>query len=193
MLTNPSLRPIMAAFIAGIFLLSACGPTQDQTQPGQVPAEPPGTPATAGPTPTPDLGAPVKTEAGKVTLTLDAKAYPMGQKIRVTVANGLDRTIYSDDMKTSCTILIVEQESAGKWSPVPGCPMERMPFSVAIGPGMGRTIEIDPGASLFDGVQPGQSGLPAGNYRIRFTFRFAPEEGAAETESSLSDTFSVQS
>lgn len=194
MLSTPSPRFLMIALITGIFVLSACGagPTEERTQPGQVPADPSGVPASGGPTPATDLGVPVKTETGKVTLTLDGKGYTAGQKLLVTVANGLERTIYSDDMKSACTILIVEKESGGNWTPVTGCPMERLPMSVAIGPGMGRTIEIDPGSGLFDGAQPGQSALAAGTYRIRFTYRFAPEEGAAETESSVSDTFSIQ-
>jgi hypothetical protein len=135
-----------------------------------------------------DLGVPMEVVSGQVTIELSSILYAKGQAIGVTIANGLEQTIYTNDMKSACTIAILEKKVDDKWVPLIGCGMERLPLAVAIGPGMGRTVTVDPDDPIFDGTRPDQ-----GTYRIRFTYKLVPEKDADEPLESISAEFTIGS
>jgi hypothetical protein len=143
-------------------------------------------------TPSTDLGERVAVERGRVVIRLARSEFRAGDRIGLTVANGLDRTIYSDDFKTECSIVTLERQVASRWDPITGCALGRPTMTVAIGSGRGRTITIDP-RSMH--LQKAAAGAPlafgAGTYRITFRYRFSPQMGAGEQTVS-SATFQVR-
>jgi hypothetical protein len=139
-----------------------------------------------------DVGEPVSVERGKVVVRLAKVGFRVGEVVVVTVANGLDRTIYSDDFKTECSIVTLERQVASRWESITGCALGRPTMTVAIGSERGRTITIDP-RSMH--LQKAAAGAPlafgAGTYRITFRYRFSPQMGAGE-QTVYSATFQVR-
>ncbi len=137
----------------------------------------PEAPATSGPSVKPALGTPVPVivEPDQVTITLSKLAYAAGEAIEATIANGLTQAVYTEDSKSDCSIAILEQWDGQTWHPLLGCAVGRPPLVVAIGPGQGQMVRIDP-FSVHFGVSPGAA-APAfggGTYRIKFAYRLEP-------------------
>jgi len=139
-----------------------------------------------------DVGEPVSVDRGKVVVRLSKAEFRVGEVVVVTVANGLDRTIYSDDFKTDCSIVTLERRAGSEWAPITGCALGRPTMTVAVGSGRGRTITID---SRSMHLQKAAAGAPlafgAGIYRITFRYRFSPQMGAGE-QTVYSVTFQVR-
>lgn len=168
--------------------LAAATVTQGRVSPNA--ALTPGTVATAAP----DLGVPAQVEAGRVTISLSADSYAPGEAIATTISNGLRQTLYVEDSKSDCSIVTLERLEGGNWRPLPGCGMERLPLVVAIGPGRGRGVTINPLSTHF-GVAPGGSepAFGSGRYRIKFTYRLAPGPEGQEREATRSEVFHIRS
>ena len=128
--------------------------------------------------------------SGEVTVTVDPQEYEKGQVIIATITNGLEQTIYAEDMKTGCTLVVLELQNGDDWESLRTCAMELLPFVFAIDPGMGRTVIIDPRSDMF-GLAPGELGFGPGNYRINFFYRFDPAKEGDEPYSSVSSEFLV--
>ena len=173
-----------AVLIASLLLAacSATGPVGIESVLAQAPAPPPA-----------DLGDLVPVDPGKLTVALSKTLYGEGETIGALVANGLEHVIYTEDSKSDCSIALLEQWEAGSWRPLRGCAVERLPGVVAIGPGRGRTLKIDP-HSIHFGVKPGslRPAFGAGQYRIRFTYRLQREPLTVEPLGTSSETFRVQ-
>jgi hypothetical protein len=124
------------------------------------------------------LGEPTQTQPGKVTITLSAPRYARGSVISAVIANGLDRTVYAQDSKSDCSIVLIERLDGGTWQPIPGCNLRLPPVAVAIGSDRGRTVSIDPSSGGF-AAELGPSGVPleAGTYRLTFTYGLDPQQG----------------
>ena len=195
-----SKRMILLSLVSLGFVVAcsvALGQEEDPvaTAPEQVSPDP-----TAGPAPevtpgamlTPDLGVPVTVQPGEVTIALSTPSYAVGEVVSADIANGLDSTIYTEDEKSDCSIVILEWWDGAEWQPLPGCGLERLPLVVAIGPAQGRTVTLDP-FSLHFGVTPAaaQPAFAAGTYRIKFTYRFAIGPEAVEPEETYSQPFLI--
>ena len=169
-------------------------PTPEPMPPGSVVA--PDTSATPGPSLTPDFGTPVPVtvEPGQITILLSEPVYPKGQWVEATVANGFAQTIYTEDSKSDCSIAILERWDGVAWQPLLDCAMGRAPLVVAIGPGQGRTVTINPLSTDFGGIAGAtEPAFIAGTYRIKFTYRLAPEPEGEEPYEAYSKTFDLQS
>ncbi|SRR6266536_531685 len=179
--TNESLKRFVGVF-ALLLLLQACGSGSGRDS-GQQATGITVTPDTtvvpgSGGQPLGGLGEPVQAPAGRVSITLSASSYARGDVISGVIANGLDRTLYTMDSKSDCSIAILERQQDGAWTPILGCAVRRPPVTVAIGPSRGRTIAFDPSSSNFAAVL-GRAGVPlvAGTYRLRFTYGFSRDQG----------------
>jgi hypothetical protein len=141
----------------------------------------------------PDAGVPATVQPGQVTVEMSATSYAEGEAIQGTVANGLEDTIYTEDMKSDCSIVILEQQAGEAWQPIPGCAMERAPLILALDPGHGRVVTLDPLSIHFkDGSASQAPAFEAGTYRIRFTYRLEPGPEGEEPLEAFSDTFTIQ-
>ena len=139
-----------------------------------------------------DLGLLMAVESGKVSVVPSAPALKQGDVIRAVIANGLERTLYTEDEKTDCSIVFLERSDAGTWHPVPGCALGRLPLVVAIGPGRGRVVTINPLSIHLRMVKPptAKPAIGAGTYRIRFVYRVGLARGGQEF-AALSRSFSI--
>jgi hypothetical protein len=202
---SPKERNFTVFMIAAVSLglAGACGGAANQqsetagTGRQKTPAERPlvvVSPAAPATSPGADLGIPVKTDPGKVSVLLAASSLREGDKIRATVANGRRQTIYSEDSKTDCSIVILERWAGKTWQPVLGCAVRRAPIVVAIGPGRGRIVTIDPSSLHLRAGMPGTSKpvLRAGTYRIKFAYRLGLGSGVEEPFSAFSPSFQIR-
>jgi hypothetical protein len=187
------------AMIGTLAAMSGCGADSGAGQPpavgGSGSAE--ATSATAGPgsggpAPAPGpvggSGAPVPIAKGNVSVQLDASQYRVGAVIHVTVANGTDRPIYTEDFKTDCSIVILQRRDGTAWTDVLGCRLGRPTMTVQIGPALGRTVALDPtGFHLAGGQAFGN-----GTYRVKFTYRSDPALGGEDPFTAYSAEFAMR-
>ncbi|HZM79448.1 MAG TPA: hypothetical protein VFC19_27270 [Candidatus Limnocylindrales bacterium] len=151
---------------------------------------PAATPSDGGPPPA-SIGTPVPVPAGKVEVRLSKASFGVGEAVRLTVANGSGKTIYTEDFKTVCSIVMLQRaEGGGAWKDIDGCGLGRPTVTVAIGPGLGHTVEIDPNSThLRDGGN--RTGFAAGRYRIKFGYRFDRDRMGEEPLVVYSPEFTV--
>ncbi|HTD48924.1 MAG TPA: hypothetical protein VK881_16790 [bacterium] len=192
---------VMTVLTLGLSLAVACGPAVSQ-QSGTAPADLQRVPPQKVPEPLPnapagargaaDLGMPMTVQPGKVSIVLSAPVFKEGDVIRAVIANGLERTLYTEDEKTDCSIVFLERSGADTWHPVPGCALGRAPLVVAIGPGRGRAVTINPFSFHLRMGMPTSTkpAVGAGTYRIRFVYRVGLAGGSQEF-AAISRSFSV--
>ncbi len=192
---NRTLRLSVAALTVGLAVAVGCGPATGSTKIPIDPAQVVAAPTQLNPavtTASPDLGDPGRTERGRVTVRVGAQAYNAGDVIVGTIANGLSQIIYSQDMKTDCSIVLLERWDGTRWEPIRACLMERAPIVVAIGPGRIRSVAINPRSFNFaDPSGAGRGGARVGRYRITYTFRLAPGRQGEEPNAAFSSTFRI--
>ena len=146
-------------------------------EPGAVAPDPVTSSGGGAPLATPrTVGEPATTPPGALGVTVAP-----GSPTRVTVANGLGRAVYAEDMKTGCSIVWLERSSGGAWERVGDCFMERAASVVEIRSGSAETVSIDPAGA----------NLTAGRYRAVFTYRFAPGPEGEEPERAVSAEFEL--
>lgn len=133
------------------------------------------------------FGVPMQAPVGKITVTVSAASYGRGQVVSATIANGLDRPVFTTDSKSDCSIAILEREDAGAWNPILDCAVRRPPVTVAIGPSRGRTVQMNPSNFAAAGTP-----LEAGTYRLTFTYGLSREQGQ-EPLVARSPTFEITS
>jgi hypothetical protein len=114
--------------------------------------------------------------AGKVTVTTTAHSYAVGGVITASIANGLDRAVYTDDFKTACSIATVQRLDAGMWTDITGCRLGRPTMTVKIAAGLGRSVTFDPYSFHLTAGKAGPAFGP-GTYRVKFTYRFDADMG----------------
>lgn len=121
-----------------------------------------------------------------------SEGYRAGQEIRFQVINGLDQTIYANDLKSDCTTIVLQGQHGSEWQDVQGCGMERLPVSVAIEPNNGLDVTINPFSTNF-GLELGASepGFGAGTYRAKYTYGFASGPDVAEHQEAFSEPFTI--
>ncbi len=140
---------------------------------------------------TPDTGFRVKVVPGAVTVTVNAPSYREGEVIRGVVANGLDRTIYTDDLKSDCSIVLLERREGGDWREIEGCAAFRRAFTFGISPGRGREASINPRSNNFPGWVRGPA-FGAGTYRIKFAYWLQPGRPPLQPSVVYSPTFAIR-
>ena len=122
------------------------------------------------------LGYRVHARDGKVTVTVSSRSYKLGVPIGAVVTNGLHRTIYTQDAKSDCSILLLQRLVGASWADVSGCALGRPPAVVAIGASHARAVAINPGSINFANGMP-TAALPPGTYRLQLTYGFSSQEG----------------
>jgi hypothetical protein len=140
--------------------------------------------------PTLPVGEPMEVTHGQVAVTLRGASFSVGEAIEVSIANGLDQTLYTADMKAACSIITLEKSVADAWEEVVGCPMRRAPLVVSLAPGHGYTVSLDPKSDLF-AASPQAPAFGEGTYRIKFSYRLAPEPEGEEPFSVYSQEFRI--
>ncbi len=188
---------VIVALTLGLAVACGSAVSQRRETPSSLEKTSPAPPSGGVSTTTPqaaDLGMSVKTEPGKVSVLLAAPSPREGEKIRATVANGRTQTIYSEDSKTDCSIVILERLAGKTWEPVLGCAVGRAPIVVAIGPSRGRVVTIDPFSFHLRLGTPDTSKpvLRAGTYRIRYAYRLGPGPEFEEPYTAFSPTFQIR-
>ncbi len=147
----------------------------------------PASPALPGDGPGQRVDAP----AGRVTITLSARAYEEGQVISALIANGLERTVHAQDSKTDCTIAFLQRGHGTEWVDLLACAVMRPPITLAIGPQHGRTVTFDPSSRNFAALPERQPALGPGTYRVKFTFRLSPGPEGEERLAAFSPVFAI--
>jgi len=187
----PRTRPKLSwAVFAGFLLLSGCGSpsSSHDGQPATSAAvEPSFGGGTAGGQPMGGSGVPMPAPAGRITITVSAPSYGPGQVVSATIANGLDKPVFTTDSKSDCSIAILEREEADTWNPILTCMVRRPPVTVAIGSSRGRTVLINLSNLAALGTP-----LEAGIYRLTFTYGLGREQGR-EPLVAHSPTFEIMS
>jgi hypothetical protein len=146
-------------------------------------------PASASVEPSSGSGSPPVVTVDKVTVTVSADRYAVGENLLVSITNRLDRSIYTEDFKTECTIVYLQRKDNGAWMDITGCRLGRPTMTVAIGAGASKALTIDPNSfHLTGGSEPG---LVAGSYRVKFTYRFAQEVGGDDPFAVYSAEFTI--
>jgi len=185
-----------AAILAGVVtLIAACQAGSATPQGGRTAASAQDTPDTttrpAPSTPTNDQGQPTRVPDRTVRVTVSAERYAPGAVISAVVANGLDRTIFTNDSKSDCSIVMLQRLRATTWEDVPGCAQQRPPATVAIGPAHARTVSMHPTSSNFRISLGSEPTLSAGMYRAKYTYRFTPEQDNNDVMAALSGPFTI--
>lgn len=128
---------------------------------------------------------------------VEVRALPpiaVGAPVRFVVGNGLERSLFTEDQKSGCSILILEREQGSGWEPIQGCNLERKPAVMELRPGESREGAIDPWSTHFD-RPPGSSSpaFGAGRYRLRLTYRLAQLPEGEEPHAVASAPFRIGS
>ncbi|MDP9240607.1 MAG: hypothetical protein M3O55_08230 [Actinomycetota bacterium] len=124
-------------------------------------------------------GRAVATTPGQVTVAGLQGDFLAGGKLTAVVANGTAGDIYVQDLRTACSIAVVERETDAtgpRWAPLLDCGAERLALVLPIAPGHGRTVRIDP-QSLSAAGTP----LAPGTYRLVVPWRRAPQAAGADS------------
>jgi hypothetical protein len=143
------------------------------------------------PAPVGNSGTTVPFVKGEVSVKLDAGDYRAGSVIHVTVSNGMDRPVYTEDFKTACSVVILQRQDGGTWTDVLGCKLGRPTTTVTFGPGTGQTVELDPASFHLAGNGAGPA-FGAGTYRVKFTCRPDPAAGGEDPLVAYSPVFTVR-
>lgn len=109
----------------------------------------------------------------------------MQEEIVVTITNGLDTPITSQDQRTYCSIIIVEQQHAAGWQPVTNCTANAPSQEVTINPDSVATVTLSPN-QLSDGI------ITSGTYRATLLYTTGPSFRPAQTSTASSAQFLVR-
>jgi hypothetical protein len=121
-------------------------------------------------------GRPGKAVPGRATIELAKSSFHEGEIVRVTVANGLDQSLYTNNQKSACTIVTLERLHAGTWERIGGCGMEMLPSVVEIGPGDVVEVAINPHSNLW-GIDTSKGlAFGIGTYRVSFSYWLAGKD-----------------
>lgn len=96
-----------------------------------------------------------------VVLWLTQAAFGAAEPLVATVANGTRSAIYVEDLRTGCSIAVLERRTSSGWVPLESCGSERQQAVLEIPPQHARTIRIDPAGLAAEG-QP----MTGGVYRL---------------------------
>jgi hypothetical protein len=115
------------------------------------------------------------------SVTVDASQYGRGDVVTATVANNGQRAIFADDMKTDCSIVVLQRQDGENWIGFATCGMERAPQTVAVLPGEHRRVALRLAADVTG----------SGSFRVIFRFRLNRQPEGSEAELVTSPMFMV--
>jgi hypothetical protein len=124
-----------------------------------------------------ESGSPVPFAKGEVSVKLGADHCAVGAVVYVSVSNGMDRPVYTEDFKTACSIVVLQRRDGDAWTDIVGCRLGRPTATVETGPGLGHQVDLDP--TSFH-LASGGPAFDAGTYRVRFTCRLEPGMGGED-------------
>ena len=131
-------------------------------------------------------------KSGNVFIEPSASAYAKGALVTAVVSNGLEQAIYAEDMKSDCSIVILENWGLVGWQGMLNCGMERLPATSAIMPGQAIDVQINPWSSHFGVIQGSREpGLVPGKYRFRFSYRLNMATQGSEPYGVVSQEFAI--
>lgn len=178
---------------AALLFLAACGATSGSVASGSIASgggTPAGTPhgtltltpapmVTTTPAPTvttTPAATPTSTAAaaGAVTVTTDRQRYGTTDTITVTVTNRHDYDILAANHQTACTLVTLQRNDNGAWTPVPGCSASIVTALVPLRAGASDTFRLSPGGGR---LQPAP--WQVGTYRVVFTYTASATSTAA--------------
>jgi len=116
-------------------------------------------------------------------------SFSLNEEIVAVVANGLRREIRVQDLRTGCSVGVLERRAAAGqdlWKALPDCGSERRSVVLQIAPGRGRTIRIEP-----QSVAAAGTALRAGTYRLVVQWTTGATLSGADQTSSTSVPFTV--
>lgn len=119
-------------------------------------------------------------------MTTDASRYRLGAVVEATVANASAASVFTQDQKSDCTIVMLEGGTGTGWEAFSTCGSERVSQTVQLAAGEQRRVRIDVGSENFR-PQP----VVPGVYRVVFTFRWAVVPEGAEPEVAVSEPFEI--
>lgn len=140
----------------------------------------------AAPTDEESLGKLMATTSGQIVVEAAEAVFDSGQVVSGTVSNGTVETIYVEDLRTGCSIAVLQRQETD-WVSMPDCGAERMAAVRAIGPGRGRAIVIDP-----QSVESSGGELDSGTYRLVVAWRTTPDQQGFKDPQSYSAAFEIR-
>ena len=121
----------------------------------------------------------------EISVITDKESYRVQEEIVVTIENGLDTPITSQDQRTYCSIIILEQQLAAGWQPVNNCTANAPGQEVTIHPDSVATVTLIPN-QLSDGI------ITSGTYRATLLYTTGPSFRPAQTSTASSAEFLVR-
>jgi hypothetical protein len=117
---------------------------------------------------------------------VEAEVYRSGTAVVLTVVNGGPRTVFTEDQKTDCSIVMLERWDGRGWVALSNCGAERAPRVVPIEPAERSRVVIDTGSPNFAEDPAG-----SGSYRAVVGFRYERVPEGSEPEQAVSSTFAI--
>jgi hypothetical protein len=102
---------------------------------------------------------------GQVTLTLSKQQYGTEDLFLMTIHNGLDQAIWTQDHQTSCSSLVLGRLDQGAWQPVGQCALARRAPAMATPAGSSISQRLDHAQKMATGA-----GWSVGTYRVSLTY-----------------------
>jgi hypothetical protein len=78
----------------------------------------------------------------RVTLSVDAALYHVGEPISVTLSNHSAQTISFINLKSECSVIQLQRQEDGNWKEVSPCPRGRDPLSYHLDAGKDLTVKL---------------------------------------------------
>lgn len=181
-------RIFIGILLALAFCLVACGTNQPPNNTGGPSNTPNITPTGSTPSSTTNNSSSTPTP-GQVTLRLDKSHYGTSETIKVTIFNGLSKTIYTTDHQTSCTMLQLQIQINGNWLPYGRCYSMRPTHIIPLAPNSQTLQLIAPSSNT---PKPAASASwQAATYRVVLLYNMGPNEGSAQGAVAQSEPFSI--
>ena len=156
---------------AALLGLAACGVAGgDAAGGGGMPVGTPHSTLTLTPAPTVTTSpaatpTPAAAPDGAVTATVDRQRYGPTDTIGVTVTNSHQYDIFAANHQTACTLVTLQRNDNGAWTPVGGCSEGIMTALVPLRAGASETFRLSPGGGRLKPTP-----WPVGTYRVAFTY-----------------------
>lgn len=128
-----------------------------------------------------------------VVITPSADAYGEGDLIAGTITNGGDQPIWTEDLKSDCSVAILERQDGTIWQPQLYCNSERLPMAVTVPSRGSLAVTVNPRSTHFM-VPPGAPpAVGPGTYRLSLTYRLTPGPEGDEPYRAVSAPFTIGS
>lgn len=121
----------------------------------------------------------------EISVKTNKESYRAQEEIVVTIGNGSDSPITSQDQHTYCSIIILEQQHESGWQPVNNCTANAPGQEVTIEPDAVDTVRLSPN-QLSDGM------ITPGTYRATLLYTTGPSFRPAQTSTASSAQFFVR-